>query len=291
MIKAMIALLLGLTIGVSASAETLDNSLFGEYVKCYYELAELNSSSDFTIYKSITFTPQEIKRMDKSFETKHDLYIFTSEGFYGINSGGLNKKYCAGCEPIENYSCAYNFMVNAGSTNYNLCYSKTWEGGDSCKETVLDGSCQDYDINVKNVKMLSVELKLAIKGQQLDQKYFYSMLYPTLQKMYFNLTQRYIWTSDMMFNICGNSDTNKKQMLIRDQPYDEESNKAFNARSKDRIKEINTIANGKACFPACKRIDKNEADNGRKSRIITIVKEEDKKTSGSNPKTTSVKHK
>ena len=235
-----------LSFSLSASAE---NVLYGDYVNCYYELQRVQSNVSVDT-KILVFTPEEIKALYSKFitEPKHKLYTFSPEGFYGAISNGVEKKYCSGCDPVEGYSCAYDFRLLVGNSNYTLCYSKKWEGAETCSESVLDGECDIYDIDSKNLSIGNDKFMINISSEELDSSAFYNILYPLLQKKFANIAHDYIWSPGAYYRFSSD------EIVIVD---NETPDVVSAAAIKDRYKDITTIINDNKFFPSCRKVGNN----------------------------------
>ena len=245
MFKTIFLFLASTLLSFSLSANPA-NVLYGDYVNCYYELQRVQSNVSVDT-KIIVFTPAQIKSLDNKFNTqpKHKLYTFSPEGFYGVTPKGEEKKICSTCDPIEGFNCAYDFDLQVGNSNYTLCYSKTWEGGESCSEVVLDGACDIYDIKPKNTFLGGQELLLSINSEELDSSAFYNMLYPLLQKNFEYIAHDYIWTPSSFYKFSTDNIT-----LIDNETPEVMYTKAI----KDREDDIKAIIDDPKYFPSCRKV-------------------------------------
>ncbi len=219
---------------------------YGDYINCYYELQRVQSLVPFNT-KIIVFTPTEIKAMYSKFitEKKYELYSFSPEGFYGTNSNSLKNKYCSTSEPIENYSCAYDFYLKIENNSYPLCYSKTWEGGETFTETVMEAECELHSLEAKNLSFAGTRMIFTIGSEELDHSAFYNILYPLLQRKFENIAHDYIWSPGAIYTFSTDD------VIIVDNDTPEVMTESA---IKSRYNDLKAIIEDEKFFPYCRKV-------------------------------------
>jgi hypothetical protein len=172
-------------------------------------------------------------------DSKFQFYTFSNEGFYGAMTNGIEDKYC-GCDPIEGFSCAYNFNLIVDNNNYSLCYSRTWDGevtfdgAGICSEAVWGVKCDDPSLYMENIKPKNLvlggkQLLMGINSEKLDQSAFWKILYPELQQMFSDLAHNYMSTDGGSYRFSNGKSPKDVNEMITDNTY----------------------------FPACRKVGKN----------------------------------
>lgn len=240
MFKTIFLFLASMSLSLSLNASTKDVH-YADYIACYYDLQNVQAEVAINP-KIVIYMPQHIQKAldtDVDMYTKFQFYTFSPEGFYGATSNGIEDKYC-GCEPIENFSCAYNFNLTVDSSKYTLCYSRKWtstvtlDGEAICSENVLGVDCNDPSLFIDNIRpknplLAGKQLLWNINSEELDPSAFWKILYPDLQQMFKDLKDNFMSDDGGSYRF---------------------SNGKF-------PKDANEMINDSSYFPACKKIGKN----------------------------------
>ena len=268
-------LFLALSSSLSASVNSEEAVLYGDFVNCYYELHQDPSLNNFVGYQNISYSNERLQSMGSSYkrlleDTNYDAYVFSYEGLYGIKASEQDRHLCDGFQGWEGKEfCAFDFKVKAGNSSYDLCYAKQWLGdtekdGSTYIEDVYTSTCKANEIDAVNVPFLKKELST----ERLSDLYFSKSLLPSLQSMYTALADQYIWGDGFRGDLCINSATKTKSKgLIRQEAQSKEDRNDFLASYKQRVEEFNDIVLSAKCYPACKKLGViiEIEDNAKKS--------------------------